>query len=147
MWAIESYAGCVRIPQSNRFSRQALRSWSSRQTRGRRPNDASRRRECAGELSRANLARALRSGGRSALPLTVYASMLGHLLLRTLARGERIHLAMASRGFTGDALPGAGRDWSWRDTAFVALCWACFLAARLFNPSQALGELLTGAWT
>lgn len=100
-----------------------------------------------GELSRANLARALRGGGRKALPLPVYASMLGHLLLRALARGERIHLAMASRGFTGAALSGAGRDWSWRDTACVALCWACFLAARLLNPAQALGEFLTGAWT
>lgn len=46
-------------------------------------------------------ARALRSFGRRGMGMRVYGHMLGSLLLRTMDRAERIHLAMRSRGFDG----------------------------------------------
>jgi len=38
----------------------------------------------------------------AAAGLWAYSSMLGHLLLRTLDRAQRLHLAMLSRGFDGE---------------------------------------------
>ena len=47
-------------------------------------------------------ARELRSVRRQRPGLKVYGSLIGHLLLRTLDRAQRIHLAMLSRGFDGE---------------------------------------------
>lgn len=55
----------------------------------------------AGEFGRMNLARALRAPSGKTMPLAVHASLLGHVLLRTLTRAERIHQAMRARGFDG----------------------------------------------
>ncbi len=54
------------------------------------------------EASRMRIARSLRSFHSKGTGLKVYAYMIGHLLLRTVDRAQRIHIAMRCRGFDGD---------------------------------------------
>lgn len=46
-------------------------------------------------------ARDLRSYGTNRTPLRFWGAMVGSLLIRSMARAERIHKAMEARGFTG----------------------------------------------
>lgn len=98
-----------------------------------------------GELGRMNLARELRSDTVSALPLAVYGPMLGHLLLRTLDRAQRIHQAMLSRGYDGEISVGQKLVWHWRDTAFLAACLGILAWLRASDPAALLGRLLMAA--
>jgi cobalt/nickel transport system permease protein len=88
-------------------------------------------------------ARALRSFGRRGLEIRVYGSLIGHLLLRTLERAQRIHLAMLCRGFEGE-VHLLRRLRIGRAEVLFTLGWtALFLAFRLWNVPQTLGRLLT----
>lgn len=98
----------------------------------------------AGELGRMNLARELRSGSSNTMPLAVYGSLLGHLLLRTLERAQRIHQAMQSRGFNGHLQMRQAKQWRNIDTAFLALCLGGFLVVRTTDPATLLGRLMLG---
>jgi cobalt/nickel transport system permease protein len=71
-------------------------------------------------------ARELRGGGRP-LQLAAYGPLVGHLLLRTLDRAERIHQAMCCRGFRGDVPVGGESRFGGRDWAFL-VGWCGFLA-------------------
>ena len=97
------------------------------------------------EGARASRARELRSCGKTGRGVASYASLLGHLLLRTWQRAERIHMAMLARGFSGAF---HSRD-QWRfgfGELFFLLGWsAFFLAARLTNGAEFLGMLVTGS--
>lgn len=97
------------------------------------------------EGARASRARELRSCGNKGRGVASYASLLGHLLLRTWQRAERIHMAMLARGFSGAF---RSRD-QWRfglGDLFFLLGWsAFFLAARLTNGAELLGKLVTGS--
>jgi cobalt/nickel transport system permease protein len=85
----------------------------------------------------------LRSSGR-ALPLRVYGSMVGHLLLRAMDRADRIYRAMVSRGFDGEVRVLHPTAFRWPDAVFAGICLLFFLAARLWNLAGGLGRLLTG---
>lgn len=54
-------------------------------------------------------AREARGYGKSGLPLRMWGRFTGELFLRTVARSERIHRAMISRGFTG-VMPHYGEE-------------------------------------
>lgn len=99
----------------------------------------------AGEAQRMSTARQLRGGG-ARMGLAVYASLLGHLLLRAFVRAQRIHGAMLARGFDGE-LHFADR-WRWRfaDTLFIAGWCAYFVAVRLVDVPKLIGSLLAGAF-
>ena len=96
------------------------------------------------EAARMNLARELRGGSARALSLPVYATLLGHLLLRSFERAQRIYQAMASRGFDGAMRPPQALHWRSADLLFVALCWASFGLARTLDLPHLLGRLLLG---
>ena len=97
----------------------------------------------SGELGRMSLARELRSTSSRAMSLAVYGALLGHLLLRTLERAQRIHQAMLARG--GGPLPirHAGA-WQFRDTVFLLLVAGAFLLIRSTDLAGGLGRLLVG---
>jgi cobalt/nickel transport system permease protein len=97
-----------------------------------------------GEASRTATARKLRSGGRGAR-LSEYGPLLGHLLLRAFARAQRIHLAMAARGFDGEVRGLRELRWSRRDTLFLLGWCSFFVLVRLVDLPQWLGEVLTGS--
>lgn len=93
-------------------------------------SDEARRMRIA-RLSRGFEARGVRHWG-------VLAKSAGALFIRAYERGERVHLAMLSRGYTGTGnLPGAG------GTPALRAHWAA--AAAL--PLAALTICLTGWWT
>ena len=98
----------------------------------------------AGELGRMNLARELRSPTLKAMPLSVYASLLGHLLLRTLERAQRIHQAMRARGFDGQMPLQQIQPWQWRDTMFLAAWLGMLLLMRTTDLATLLGRLMLG---
>ncbi len=99
-----------------------------------------------GEESRRLLrAHALRSPDRPRPTLRAAGALLGSLLVRALARAERIHVAMRCRGFDGTMplrRPGApGRA----DAVFAAATLALLVVARLGDLPAHLGRLLTGS--
>ena len=92
-------------------------------------------------------ARALRSFQGRGLDFRAYSSMLGHLLLRTLDRAQRLHLAMLSRGFDGEIRQFRRLHFTARDAAFLSVWTACFFLLRYYNLPHLLGawalELIT----
>jgi len=96
------------------------------------------------EGGRASRARELRSLGGSGDGLKSHASLLGHLLLRTWRRAERMHMAMLARGFSG-ALPGGeGSRFGAPELLFLFFWSALCITLRLNNAPRLLGALVTG---
>lgn len=78
-------------------------------------------------------ARKSRSYGRKGYSLKMWGTFVGQLLIRTVNRAQRIHLAMLSRGFSG-GLPSMGSmRWRLSDTVFVAAGVLLFAACRLLD--------------
>lgn len=89
-------------------------------------------------------ARDLRSFGTRGQGLRTFGSLVGHLLLRTWQRAERLHAAMLARGFNGEF--HARKEFRFGAREFVFLCgWsALFIALRFWNLPHILGSALTG---
>jgi len=90
-------------------------------------------------------ARQLRTFGRRGLGICQFASLAGHLLLRTWTRAERVHMAMLARGFSGE-IHSMRRQihFDGKDLLF-SCCWiAIFILLRIHNAPQLLGNLITG---
>jgi len=96
------------------------------------------------EGSRTVRARELRSCGKRGMEMRTYASLVGHLLLRTWERAERIHRAMLCRGFAG-RFP-VQRTYRFRtgDLLFVLGWTSLFLLFRLVNIPEFLGAAVAG---
>lgn len=88
-------------------------------------------------------ARSLRSFNAKGRGLKIFGSMIGHLLLRTMDRAQRIHLAMCCRGFDGHIRLIHPMTFGVRETAFVLGWSALFITMRLYNIPQILGQLVT----
>jgi cobalt/nickel transport system permease protein len=87
--------------------------------------------------------RRLRSFGRRGMGLKVYGHMLGHLLLRTYDRAQRVYLAMQCRGFDGHVRVARRLRLTGRDAAFVVGWSAAFVVFRMYNVPLALGRFVT----
>lgn len=97
----------------------------------------------AEEGRRSSMARQLRSFGKKGLGITSFSSLIGHLLLRTWQRAERIHMAMIARGFTGQFHARGKSRFGKTELAFV-LGWATlFILLRWQNAAQWAGALIT----
>lgn len=94
------------------------------------------------EAMRLVRARALRSFGARGMGLRSYGSMVGHLLLRTLERARRIHLAMCCRGFTGEIHTSRALHFGRGEILFAAGWTTAFLAFRLWNVPLLLENML-----
>jgi len=101
----------------------------------------------AGEGQRMARARALRARGRRGMDWRTHASLLGHLLLRAVARAQRLYQAMACRGFRGEVLPLRRLRFGGRDAAFLLGWSAAFVAFRLVDVVPLVGRLVTGGRT
>jgi cobalt/nickel transport system permease protein len=86
--------------------------------------------------------RALRTFDRRGMGFGAYSSMLGHLLLRTLDRAQRLHLAMLSRGFDGEIRVLRPLRLHGRDVAFFLGWSSLFVLLRFYNVSHWLGAWL-----
>ena len=101
----------------------------------------------AGEAVRMSTAHRLRAGEHPRMSLPVYASLLGHLMLRAFERAQRIHGAMLARGFDGQLRVVDPWRWQRADTLFVGGWCAFFVWVRAVDLPQAIGALLAGAAT
>ncbi len=95
------------------------------------------------ESGRASRARELRSCGKKGQGISSFGSLIGHLLLRTWQRAERIHMAMLARGFTGEFHAGRQSHFGLTEVFFVLAWSALFIFLRLQNASQFLGTMIT----
>ncbi|MDO9542144.1 MAG: cobalt ECF transporter T component CbiQ [Kiritimatiellia bacterium] len=84
----------------------------------------------------------LRSAGLSSVRLVVYGSLVGHLLLRSMARAERIYQAMVARGFDGEIKIMQKTSLRLTDWAFLIGWTAFFVVARLWNLADYAARLL-----
>ncbi|MCH5376783.1 MAG: cobalt ECF transporter T component CbiQ [Planctomycetes bacterium] len=88
-------------------------------------------------------ARQLRSVGQP-LGLATYAPLVGHLLLHTMDRADRIHRAMCCRGFHGDVPIGGRWRLRWTDLVFCVVWFAILLWLRWLPFTEPLGRWLLG---
>ena len=96
----------------------------------------------AEEAARMSRARRLRSFSRRGMGIQVFASMIGHLLLRTIDRATRIHLAMCCRGFSGVLARVRILRFRLADAGFV-LGWSMlFLVFRFVDIPRWIGHLI-----
>lgn len=98
------------------------------------------------EGARVARARALRSAGKRGLGWRAYASLLGSLLLRTLDRAERIHVAMACRGFAGEVRLRRRLHLRPADALFAIGWCGAFAAMRFVDLPELIGSALTGVF-
>ncbi len=97
------------------------------------------------EAARLLRAHALRAPEARRPGLRVAGSMLGQLLLRTLARAQRIHRAMLCRGFDGVLRRRGALRLRAVDLAFTGGWCAFFALARAVDLPRLLGGLALGA--
>jgi len=97
------------------------------------------------EGARSSRARELRSFGGKGLGIKSFGSLVGHLLLRTWMRAERIHMAMLARGFTGQFHALQPSRFGGRELLYLLGWSALFIVLRLRNVPDLLGSLVTGA--
>jgi cobalt/nickel transport system permease protein len=98
----------------------------------------------AEETMRLQRARTLRSFDGRGLGLRVYGNILGHLLLRAVARAQRVFQAMQCRGFTGQLRTRRSLRMSTRDWVFLFGWSIAFVIFRLFDVPLLIGGLVTG---
>lgn len=96
------------------------------------------------EASRMIRARSLRSFESRGMRFPVFATLLGQLLLRTLDRAQRIHLAMCCRGFDGHIRIHRAMTFGYREIRFMCFWSLLFVLARWYNLPVKLGSILAG---
>lgn len=87
-------------------------------------------------------ARALRSFNGRGLGIKVFGQLIGQLLLRTLDRAQRIHLAMLCRGFDGNIRTLKTLSIGYREVVFLLGWGGLFIFLRCINLPQLLGRLV-----
>ena len=101
----------------------------------------------AEEGQRTAMARQLRAFGKKGLGVGSFSSLVGHLLLRTWQRAERIHMAMIARGFTGKFHARGKSHFGKAELGFVLGWSALFILLRLFNAAHWVGFFATGLFS
>jgi cobalt/nickel transport system permease protein len=96
---------------------------------------------------RMHQARTLRSFHTKAMGLKTFGHLVGQLLLRTLDRAQRIHLAMLCRGFDGTIRIRQTLQIAARDIIGFAGCGAVLLLFRTYDLPKILGSFITGLLT
>jgi cobalt/nickel transport system permease protein len=88
-------------------------------------------------------AHALRSFNRKGrITFRVFQQLLGNLLLRTIDRAQRIHLAMLSRAFTGEIRLVRPFKFGYQEAFFLLGFSALFITLRATEVTACLGRLI-----
>ena len=95
-----------------------------------------------GEAIRMLRAYTLRSFSEKKIRYNVFKQMLGNLLLRTIDRAQRIHLAMLSRAFTGEIRIVRQYNFAGAEFSYLAVFLLFFTIIRFVDISALLGNLL-----
>ncbi len=89
-------------------------------------------------------ARALRSFNGRGMGHKVAGGIIGHLLLRTIDRARRIHLAMHCRGFEGDIHIMRAMKFRPADALFIVAWSSAFLCFRFYDIPGIIGKVTGG---
>jgi cobalt/nickel transport system permease protein len=84
----------------------------------------------------------LRSFSAKKIRYHVFKQMLGSLLLRTIDRAQRIHLAMLSRAFTGEIRIARQYKFARAEIFYLVSLVLFFTFIRVVDVSALLGNLL-----
>ena len=76
--------------------------------------------------------------------IRVFSSLVGQLLLRTLDRARRIHLAMLCRGFDGEVRLVRPLKFTKWELAYTLGWSGLFALMRLYDIPQLVGNLVMG---
>lgn len=95
-----------------------------------------------GEAIRMLRAYTLRSFSEKKIRYNVFKQMLGNLLLRTIDRAQRIHLAMLSRAFTGEIRIVRQYNFAGAESFYIVILILLFTIIRFVDISALLGNLL-----
>jgi cobalt/nickel transport system permease protein len=101
----------------------------------------------AEEAARMIRARNLRSFSGNGRGIRTYGPLMGSLLLRTVNRAQRIHLAMNCRGFDGNIRIMKKYGFGFRETVFIIGWSAVFLLFRFVNIPQLAGIFFMGLFS
>lgn len=96
------------------------------------------------EGGRAARARQLRSCGKRGMGMGSFGTLVGHLLLRTWQRAERVHIAMLSRGFNGNFHSSRTYTFGRNELVFVSGWSLLLVLLRFSNITETIGMLITG---
>jgi cobalt/nickel transport system permease protein len=91
-----------------------------------------------------NIARLSRSFGKRGFEITTASRMIGNLLLRSLARADRVHATMLARGFSQSSFGNHHFCWTRGDTIFLATSVFFFTIIRLVPVPEILGHIVKG---
>ncbi|MBF0103448.1 MAG: cobalt ECF transporter T component CbiQ [Desulfobacterales bacterium] len=89
-------------------------------------------------------AKSLRSFNSNTMDFKTFVSLVGHLLLRTMDRAQRIYLAMCCRGFDGYVPMIRPLKMGYREIGFTLGWSVLFILLRYFNLPLNLGLIITG---
>lgn len=95
----------------------------------------------AARMIRAISLRSFQAGG---MGFKTFVSVMGHLLLRTLDRAQRIHLAMFCRAFDGEIRLMRPLKIGNKELVYMLGWSSLFIVMRLYNVSRILGEGILG---
>lgn len=95
------------------------------------------------EVARILRAHALRAPERRRPEWRTVRSLLGELLLRSLARAERVHAAMLCRGFSGEVHGQDGERFRVRDGVVLSACTGYMLLVRFVDLPRLIGDLFS----
>lgn len=94
------------------------------------------------ESERVKRARTLRSFSSREMNFKTFVSIVGHLLIRTLDRAERIYRAMCCRGFDGHIRITRSLKICYKDMVFACIWIALFISFRFYEAPARLGGLV-----
>jgi cobalt/nickel transport system permease protein len=75
----------------------------------------------------------------------IFKQLLGNLLLRTIDRAHRIHMAMLSRAFTGEIKIARQFSFGATELFYLVGCISLFTFIRFVNISELIGKLILEA--
>ena len=96
------------------------------------------------EASRMVRARSMRALGGNGAGIKTFGPLVGHLLLRTMDRAQRIYLAMCCRGFDGQVRIMKPLKFGLLEIGFTCGWSALFILMRFYNIPTVLGGAITG---
>jgi cobalt/nickel transport system permease protein len=96
------------------------------------------------EAERMVRARSLRAFNSRGMSFRIFISLIGHLLLRTLDRAERIYRAMCCRGFDGHFHIIRSMKIRYPEIIFMSVWVPLFVLFRYTNVPLNLGTFITG---
>lgn len=99
------------------------------------------------EAARTTRARELRSFGKKGMGIRSFGPLIGHLLIRTWSRAERIHMAMLARGFSGEFHTSQIKGFSGNEYFYVIGWTLVFIVLRTQDVTGVLGSVITGLFS